>query len=335
MNKNLSSDPSLRSLVRRIRIHTDQVKAVLARFEQWMAGARHGVQVSALIVGDSGVGKTEIARAICEKYASSRDSDGRTSPVVFVQTPDSPSGIALIEAILEALGDPRPGSGTKTAKRRRLLKMFRDQGVLFVILDDIQQLIDPSREWLSYDASECLKTILKMSSTSFIGFGLPQATLLTKLNEQWERLNQGTIVVERFDWNSEASKCQLQSVLKTFQQKLPMFELPDLASEGMALRFYLATGGLIDYIAKILLQATWNAIDKDKAVIGTKDLQQAMETAICSSEPLGFSPFVMAIKDGQDLSMELARARRIVSHKDRQGPTRSKHRSRLVALALK
>lgn len=329
-------EPSLRSLAKRIRVQTLQFKTVTDLFGQWMKAAVLGVQVCVLVVGDSGVGKTVIAKAICEKYGACRDEHGRTAPVIFVQTPENPSSIALIEGMLESLGDPRPGSGNKRAKLRRLLMMLKEQGVLFIIMDDVQQLVDTKREWLIYDASECLKTIIKMSAVSFIGFGLPEATLLTRLNEQWERLNQGTIRIERFDWLNTASKTEFKRALKSFQNKLSMFEFPEMSSEVMALRFYLATGGLIDYVAKILLQATWNAIDEKRSKIGLVELQRAWQGAVCQNQDLGYQPFTMPIHKGQDFGTEISRAKLLVMHKPRQVPlSRVRKATHLAGIGLK
>jgi hypothetical protein len=41
------------------------------------------------------------------------------------------------------------------------------------------------------------------------------------------------------------------------------FELPSLLSDGMPFRFYCATGGLIGYLAKLLRQVVWNALDNN------------------------------------------------------------------------
>ena len=313
-------DPSVRSLVRRVRVATKHSEAVLKRFGQWFSAASQGVQLCALILGDTGVGKTVLARTICETYKSTRKSEGLHTPVLFVQTPESPSSIALLEAMLESLGDPMPGAGNKRSKLRRLLKALKDQKVVIVLLDDIQQLVDSNREWLIYDASEGLKTILKMSSVSIVGLGLGEATLLVKLNEQWERLNQGLVILPRLQWNDEPSRLQLRAVLKFFQSRLPMFSFPDLASERMALRFYLASGGLIDYVAKILMQATWDAMDQGRTTITTDHLHEAWKAAICLVEELGYEPFKMTIKQGQEPAKEIARAQLIVKHKDKVLP---------------
>ena len=69
--------------------------------------------------------------------------------------------------------------------------------------------------------------------------------------------------------------------------------MPELYHQGMAYRFWTATGGLIGYLTKLLRQAVVNAVDKRTDQISLEDLSIAHHESMWD-EPggdIGLSPF--------------------------------------------
>lgn len=291
MEASLHEDLDLRSLVNNIRIYTPDFRAGMAALIQWMLATLSGVQVCSLIIGESGTGKTELLKMFVAQHRAQRDQNGIIRPIVLVFTPTSPTAIGLLEAILEALGDPRPGKGTRTEKMRRVVKALKDQKVLMLLLDDVQHCLDKNNGMVLYDASECLKELINTTSVSIIGAGLEEAKNVVDSNEQSKRRHRAPFRIRRFDWSDPESQNAFVALLAAFQKHLHAFDMPKLASPSVALRMYLASGGLVDFVAKILSQAIWDALDCKRREIALTDLGMAWLKALHEAERLGPNPF--------------------------------------------
>lgn len=304
-------DAELRGLVARIRVLTPHCKYGLDKLSQWMSVARAGVFVCGLILGESGTGKTELLRTFAAKYPPRRNGEGMQRPIVFVEMPHHPAAIAMLEAMLKALGDPRPEKGSRTGKMNRLETLLREQGVQLILLDDLQHMVDKNQNLVLYDAAECLKEISINNHVGIIGSGLADAKLVVKSNEQLKRRYVAPVEISRFDWEDDDSQDIFVAVLKEFETRLPMFELPRLGGSEMSLRMYLATGGLIDFVAKILQQAVWNALDSGTRKIALGDLAIARNEALFEVESLSENPFDKKLNLEKDLEKKFAAAKRI------------------------
>jgi Bacterial TniB protein len=281
----------LRGLVGRIRVMTPNFESGMSKLNQWMSGAKAGSYVCSLILGESGTGKTVLLEMFAAKHPAARDGDGIVRPVMFVETPHHPTVIAVLEAMLRALGDPRPEKGSRTQKMVRLEKLLAEQGVKLILLDDLQHMVDKNQNVVLYDSAECLKEIMVNNRVGIIGSGLVDSELVVKSNEQLKRRFVAPFRVPRFDWSDADSQDVFLGVLREFRAQLSMFELPRLEGDEMSLRMYLATGGLIDFVAKILRQAIWNALDKGTRRIAMPDLGAARNDALFEVESLSDNPF--------------------------------------------
>jgi len=327
----LQEDLDLRSLVNNIRIYTPDFRAGMAALTQWMLATLSGVQVCSLIIGESGTGKTELLKMFVAQHRAQRDQNGIIRPIVLVLTPTSLTAIGLLEAILEALGDPRPGKGTRPEKMRRVVKALKDQKVLMLLLDDVQHCLDKNSGLVIYDASECLKELINKTSVSLIGAGLEEAKDVVDSNEQSTKRHRAPVRIRRFDWADRESQNAFVALLAAFQKHLHMFDLPKLTSPSVALRMYLASGGLVDFVAKILSQAIWDALDCKRRVVALTDLGTAWLKSLHKAERLGNNPFDKAFNLKEEhLNEQIRFAKLINQHVVR--PV-SKRRAKFLQLA--
>lgn len=301
----------LRGLVDRIRVMTPHFQSGMFKLDQWMSCANAGSYVCGLTLGESGTGKTVLLKMFEAKHPPTRDAEGILRPVVFVETPHHPTAIAVLETILKALGDPRPEKGSRTQKMVRLETLLSEQKVRLLLLDDLQHMVDKNQNLVLYDTAECLKEIIINNPVGIIGSGLVDALLVVKSNEQLKRRHVAPFHMPRFDWLDDESREVFVAVLGAFHARLSMFELPRLDGIEMALRMYLATGGLIDFIAKILKQAVWNALDKGTREIALHDLEAARNDALFEVGDLKGNPFDKKFDLKKDLEEKLAVAKKI------------------------
>ena len=307
-------DMSLRVLVDSIRVRTPYCHFVLAALKQWFLAALSGSRVTALIIGESGAGKTKILEMFAALFPARRNKDGIWQSVIIVNVPGEPTPIALLEAILVALHDPRPSSGTRTSKMRRVIAAIFNQGVRMIILDDLQRFVDRNSELVLYSASECLKEILSCTQVSIVGCGLPESKLVIAANEQLKRHFVAPVEIPRFDWLTAPSRNAFVPLLKAFQTHLQMFEMPNISGLEMSLRMFLGTGGLIDFLAKILKQVVWDALDRKSRKITMSDFELAWSRALWDAENLGENPFSDKFNVRVDIKGKIAAARKINQH---------------------
>lgn len=289
MKKSLS-EGELRGLVNSIWIETPYCARILSRLHQLLSASQVGVQVCSLLVGESGTGKTELIKTFQHQHPPKRTKEGVVRPLLFVEVPHHPTAISILEVLLQGLGDPRPSAGSRSQKMMRLQTLLAEQMVAMAILDDLQHMVDKNQQLVLYDASECLKEIMISSRVSILGSGLEDAAKVVMSNEQLKRRHVACMSLPRFDWEDQESQDIFLGVLQEFQRSLSMFQLPRLASGEVGLRMYLASGGLIDFVAKILREAIWNALNAKSWSIRLDDLAEARETALFDVEPLQGNP---------------------------------------------
>lgn len=325
-------EQQLRACVEKIRVRTPGWRLVETRFHQWMQAAMSGVQIVALVVGESGTGKSEILKHLLRQLPHTLTAEGIVRPLVLVEVPHHATSISLLKAILMALGDPVPEKGDREDKLRRLKKLLQEQSVRFIFLDDLQHLVDKGQDIVLYDAAECLKEIMIGTKVSIVAAGLEDAKKVVDSNEQLKRRNRARVEVNRFDWANEESREEFVGLLAQFQKHLQEFELPNLSSREMAFRMYLASGGLVDFVSSILMQAIWNALDAKRWKISIRDLAKARDEALWDDGQLGKNPFSDDFSVRKcDLESQISAARRINARVARPVSKRSQRAKKHLA----
>lgn len=292
-------DPVLRGKVMGIRIHTPECQEVQSRFAHWYLATLSGIPVSALVDGESGTGKSVVLHMLHRGLISKRTPDGLQQRGALIPVPSKPTPIGFLESVLRAIGDPRPEQGTRTTKMARLVKNIREQRLLFLFFDDLQHIVDKNSGLVIYDTSECLKELVDQVCCSVICAGLPEARKVVEANEQLKRRYCGPLHMQRYNWKDPASCITFLGILKGFREALPEFDMPLLESEEMGERFYLATGGILDFVAKTIMWATWQALDDNRRVIRLADFAKGWPKALFEAERLALNPFQGKLPSGE------------------------------------
>lgn len=330
---NRDAELKMRALVNKTRVTTDDCKYGLEMFGSWFLATISGVPVCALIVGESGTGKSTLIEMLLSRFKSVRDEYGVKRIAIAIKVPEWPTPISLLEALLEALGDPRPEKGTRPAKMRRLVKAIKDQGVLFIFLDELQHFVDRNQDRVLYDAADCLKKILIETNISIVAAGLPYSRMVIDSNEQLTRRFVVPVPMQRYDWLNLESRGQFIGLLAGFEGALAAFDMPAISSEQMALRMYLASGGLVDHVAKILAHALNQAIDKGSKKVSMANLARARDVALWdTSSPFG-NPFAPKYALDKELEEKIRLAKRINQPVARPAK-KGRSRSRLTSIGM-
>jgi hypothetical protein len=233
------------------------------------------------ILGESRTGKSRVLEEVHAEYPSSRDKDGAIVPILRVRVPAKPSVKGLVELLLEGAGDPKWWTGTENVKTLRLVRLLRDARNQGLMLDDFQHFVDTNSERVYHDVTNWLKNFVESAKVALIVAGLESCSAVLLQNEQMSGRFLAPISLRRFNWDDERLRSQFIGILQSFTTSLTQhFDVVELHGDEMAFRVWCATGGLMGYLAKLLRQAVWDALDAGRATITLEDLGAAYERAI-------------------------------------------------------
>lgn len=257
-----------------------------SRIETHLLAAQNYLEPTCIaVVGESRTGKSRLLDCITKQYPKQRTSEGSVIPVLSVRTPSKPTVKALVEILLQEIGDPLwYKRGSENEKTERLYTLLKQTKTHTVVIDEFQHFYDKVSHKVQHYLSDWLKIFVDRSGLMLIVAGLPNCMAVINQNEQLRGRFLAPIRMPRFDWQNAYSQGEFIACLQSFQQGLIRYDLPDLGSDEMAFRFYCATGGLIGYLAKILHQACLNAQRDDKLAITLDDLAKAYEESVWNDE---------------------------------------------------
>jgi hypothetical protein len=168
---------------------------------------------------------------------------------------------------------------------------MKECGVVALVLDEFHHFYDKSSHRVQFLVSDWLKNLVGATNVALFVSGLPSLQFVIDQNEQLAGRFSAPIRMPRFDWLIADHRSEWVAILGAFTESIKTkFDIPDLDEDGLALRMYCATGGLMGYLTTTLRQAVWNAVDVGSKVITLNDLRDAHETAIWSKEALSHLP---------------------------------------------
>lgn len=245
------------------------------------------------LIGDTRTGKSTMLEDFIQQHRRIVTPGGARQTVVYAKIPDKGTVKGLLERLLHALGDPYWYRGSETNQTHRLLTLLEQVGCRMIILDEFQHLADKGQKKRLRSTADWLKMLVDSKQWALVAAGLPESASVIQSNRQLRERFDAPIKLPMFDWREADGRRQFRAILKAFQAQLHPFELPDLASDAMAIRMYLATGGRIGIIAKLLDRAIRNAVDSGSIKIPVEDLQKAFHQVVWYAErfPLATGPF--------------------------------------------
>lgn len=272
----------LRNLVDQILVPHTAFAQAAAKIDQCFKavdGANEPICLA--VIGESRTGKSRVQEYVQSQHPAIRTEDGLIAPVFRVVTPPIPTIKGLAETMLEAMGDPKYDKGTERTKTRRLIKLLKKARTKMVVLDEFQHFYDQGSHKIWYVVANWLKTFIDQTKVALLVAGLPSCRAVIDQNEQLRGRFMAPVMMPRFDWQNDASRAEFIAILSAFHEVLSQhFDMPALDTEDMAFRMFCATGGLIGYLAKLLRQAVWNAVDASSPIITLENLALAYEAAV-------------------------------------------------------
>lgn len=309
------TDIGLYGIVDRVLIPHQNYLYVQQRLEQLFQRSSHLFEPACLAVfGESRTGKSRSIEEFCSQHPPSRNDDGLTVPILSIKIPSKPTVKSLVEILLSALGDPLSDKGTENAKTARLRRLLVACNVRVIVLDEFQHFYDRGSHKVLHHLADWLKVLVDDCRIALVVVGLPTCQAILSQNEQLAGRFLTPITMHRFDWLKPTDRAEFVAILEAFHEALSKyFDIPLLSSPELAFRCYLATGGLMGYLTKLLRQATWNTLDTGQSFISLPDLVRAEREAI-QADDASVSPFSQEFKQHSPPHSLVAQALELGAH---------------------
>jgi len=274
--------------------HSKFAEAIRKMEQNFTYAQQASEPVGMALLGESRTGKSRVLETFLLKHPSQRLDDGMNVPVALVTAPSRPTVKSLAELILEKLGAPDPGHGTENERTRRLKVLMKGAQTRMLMVDEIHHFYDKGTKAIIHHVTDWLKILVDDLRCALVVAGLPSSKVIIDQNEQLAGRFQSPVYLSRFHWTRPDERQEFIGILYEFHEELGgRFQIPELYQEGMAYRFWTATGGLIGYLTKLLRKAVVNAVDARTDQISLEDLSIAYHESMWD-EPggdIGLSPF--------------------------------------------
>jgi TniB protein len=230
-----------------------------------------------LLVGPTGAGKSTLVERYVNGYPPVR---GKTiqRPILKATVPSKATEKGLATALLKALGDPYPTSGTTVGMTLRVTTYLKDCGVEMLVLDELQHFVDQDSAKVLLNASNWLKTLIKETRVACVLVGLEgYAEQVVNKNPQLARLFGDAYVLRPFKWHDQYPETitVFRRLLAELDQLLPLAEPSGLDELETAWRLWVASGGVMGQLMKVVRAAAALALNRRLERIDLKLLAEA------------------------------------------------------------
>jgi Cdc6-like AAA superfamily ATPase len=246
-----------------------------------------------LITGVQGAGKTTLIRRYAREFHRTVTLEKTSVPVLTISIPVPATIKGLATKLLAELGDPAADKGTVSSQTLRLYKYLQKCDVQLIILDEFQHFIDRESLKVLRTVSDWLKNMLNDTTIPIILIGMPKSetVLDEKENVQLKRRFPSRERLEPFGWKNIKEQEDFRRFLKLLDEGLPLTERSHLADNVTAYRIHCATGGVVNYVMRLVRGAAVLALQQGMEKIDLEILAHAFEERLAKEMPGAKNPF--------------------------------------------
>jgi len=261
-----------------------------------------------LLKGKPGTGKTLSALTAMDSLYQESSSDTLTiKPTVYINVSLFSHPGQLLSAILEQLGDINPYKGVQPQKVKTIIRLFKEQGVKLVIIDEFQDILPKSRIQPTSKIYRFLKGFLDECGVPFLLLGTDNSERFLEVDNQIRTRFLPTQELYTFNCLSESEKLRFALIIESVLSELPRKtkgldftesyddengeEVISLKSNhNMLYRLNLATSGLMRVIVNLLTECI-ELTDPDD-IVDNDILKTAYDNVV--NDSYAINPFDMS-----------------------------------------
>lgn len=251
-----------------------------------------GVAQNLLILGESGTGKTSLARSFTESYPKQALLERDLLPVLHVSVPAAATISGTVEEVLRQLADPEPERGTVSVKTARAVKIARGCGVEMLLIDEAQHIQDRGRHHTQYHVGDWLKSFMDAMGLPVTLLGLPRTQALLQTNEQLRRRFTHRMSLSVHDGAKETNDEDSLKLFRALSDALPLpLDARPYGWREFGMRLHFATDGRIAYVKQLLVNAYSHAVNQSGSCISAGELAHAFTATIWPNGIGALNPF--------------------------------------------
>ena len=252
------------------------ISAILSTIEdELLEREAQSKSVGILLLAGSGSGKSSLLRFLERVYPDEITTTLTRRRVVLFKVPHTLTPKSMSSALLRALGDPTFDQGSPTEMMERVEYLLNEVGTQIVGLDDFQD-VPAKRGTRGVEAiSNWVRDLCDMEFPGVIlAVGTHEAAVVRDSHPQLKRRMQTTFHLPVFSMDTKEASNSYATLLKLIDAALPLAEESKLA-EMFARPLLAASGGILDYLMKLLVKATVRAFKRGSERIERADLKEA------------------------------------------------------------
>ncbi len=159
-----------------------------------------------------------------------------------------------------------------------------------IIVDEFQHFFDSRLITQARKVTDWLKNLFNIAGIPVVLVGLPRSVMVIRMNPQLKRRFSSPFYLRPFGFEVDKEQKEFRGVLKIIHGKLPL-SCPELHEANLARRFYFASCGLFDYIAKIVDRAVLTAGEQNQTTLTLKHFANAYQEEVWRDVPERLNPF--------------------------------------------
>ena len=239
------------------------------------------------ITGHSGVGKTCLIEHFLQKHPRHELADRTCVPVFSVEIPSQCSIKDLASTMLNELGDPNPGSGTKVSMTNKLYHLLNSCHVKLIIIDEFQHLVNNASDRKFDDVANWLKGLINNTKIPIVLLGLPESQEILLKNSQLRRRFYYFVNLEPFNISSAEGESEFLKFLIIIKNRSNFeFEHDFLLDKKFYLPLFFAASGTVANIMKFIKLVFRYAINNNFILIKRKYFEYIYNQSIFKNESI-------------------------------------------------
>ena len=227
--------------------------------------------MGAMILGNSGLGKTTIVKHYANKFTRGSSEDTLKQTILMCNIPAVATTKGLAAELLAKLGDPAPDKGTEQALYRRITKLAKARGVEMIILDEIHHLLPENSMKQTRTVANSIKNLMSNLEIPILLVGLETASVIGIEHEEFQRRFASIFTLKAFNIRTEQTAAYFKQYItqvETALKDVGVASIP-LTSTDMLLRIFLASRGKPALVSALVEEALENRIEDSGLDMGS------------------------------------------------------------------